>query len=62
VIAPDALVLAAAPDVPLVISSGAPATAAGRHEREFLVGLLGAILAIASAVGLALVAGGGVGG
>jgi hypothetical protein len=61
-IAPDALVLAAAPDVPLVISLGAPATAAGRHEREFLVGLLGAVLAIASAVGLALVAGGGFGG
>lgn len=57
-IAPDALVLASSPDVPLVISLGAPAAAAGRHEREFLIGLLGAVLAIVSAVGLAIVVGG----
>jgi hypothetical protein len=57
-IAPNALVLASSPDIPLVISQGAPAAAAGRHEREFLIGLLGAVLAIVSAVGLAILAGG----
>jgi hypothetical protein len=60
-IAPDALVLAAAPDVPLVIALGSPGAAAGRHEREFLLGLLGAVAAIASAMWLALVASGEVG-
>jgi hypothetical protein len=36
--------------------------AAGRHERQFLVGLLGAVLAIGSAMALALMLGGGLGG
>jgi hypothetical protein len=57
-IAPDALVLAATPDSPLIISLGAPAIAAGRHQREFLIGLLGAILAIGSAMALAIVVAG----
>ena len=61
-IAPDALVLAASAAVPLVIASGPPAAAADRQERLFLVGLLGAVLAIGSAVAMAAVVGGGVGG
>jgi hypothetical protein len=61
-IAPDALILAASPEVPLVIAVGAPSVAAGRHERQFLVGLLGAVVAIGSAMALALMLGGGLGG
>ena len=58
-IAPDALVLAAAPDAPLSISLGAPPAAEWRHRRQFLVGLLGAVLAIVSAMALAIMVGGG---
>jgi hypothetical protein len=61
-IAPDALILAASPEVALVIALGAPSVAAGRHERQFLVGLLGAVVAIGSAMALALMLGGGLGG
>ena len=57
-IAPDALVLAASETVPLVIASGPPAAVAGRAQRLFLVGLLGAVLAIGSAMALALMVGG----
>ena len=61
-IAPAELILAASPEVPLVIALGAPSVAAGRHERQFLVGLLGAVVAIGSAMALALMLGGGLGG
>ena len=61
-IAPDALILAASDAVPLVIASGLPAAAAGRQQRLFLVGLLGAVLAIGSAMAMAVMAGGGTGG
>jgi hypothetical protein len=61
-IAPEALILAASPDVPLIIALGAPSVAAGRQERQFLVGLLGAVVAIGSAMALALMLGGGLGG
>ncbi len=57
-IAPDALILAAGPDRPLLISLGEPGTAVERHRERFLAGLAGAILAIASAVVLALQLGG----
>jgi hypothetical protein len=60
-IAPDALIVAAAEDAPLVIAIGSPSVAAGRREREFLVGLLGAVVAIASAMALAVMLGGGLG-
>ena len=60
-IAPDDLVLAASAAVPLVIAAGAPAAAAGRQERRFLVGLLGAVLAIGSAMALAVMLNGGIG-
>jgi hypothetical protein len=54
-------VLAAGPDAPLVIALGPPEQAAARHREGFLVGLLGAVLAIGSAVALALALGGGLG-
>ena len=60
-IAPDALILAASETVPLVIAGGPPAAAAGRQERLFLIGLLGAVLAIGSAMAMAVMVGGGIG-
>jgi hypothetical protein len=59
-IAPDTLVLASAPDVPLLIAHGVPGAAAVRQQTTFLIGLLGAVLAIGSAVGLALLVSGGI--
>jgi hypothetical protein len=59
-IEPDALILATAPDAPLSIALGPPSAAAGRHERQFLVGLLGAVVAIVSAMALAVMLGGGI--
>jgi hypothetical protein len=53
-IAPRALVLASADDVPLVISLGAPVAVAARQRWLLVVGLLGAALAIAAAMALAL--------
>lgn len=47
---PDLLVLAAGPDAPLAIGVGTPGEAVAREHRRFLLGLLGAILAIASAI------------
>jgi hypothetical protein len=55
-IEPDLLVLASAPDAPLLVAWGSPAEVADRHRGRFLVGLLGAVLAIVSAIaGAALV-------
>src|SRR5262245_2097572 len=54
-IAPDALVLAADSEVPLVVSLGPPAAAESRQRQVFLSGLLGAVLAIVSATALAIV-------
>ena len=53
-IAPGDLVIAASDEVPLIVSLGAPATAAARHQVQFLIGLLGAVLAIGSAMAVAL--------
>jgi hypothetical protein len=47
---PDLLVLAASPDSPLLIAAGGPSEVVAREEGRFLVGLLGAVLAIGSAV------------
>jgi hypothetical protein len=47
---PDLLVIASAPDAPLLVAWGAPGEVAARHRGTFLVGLLGAVLAIVSAV------------
>src|SRR5258705_1407871 len=60
--APDALILAASETVPLVIAGGPPLAAAGPQERLVLVGLLGAVLAIGSAMAKAVMGGGGIGG
>ncbi len=51
---PNELVLASAPDVPLLIAYGAPGAVAERHQDRFSVGLLGAVIAIASALVLAI--------
>lgn len=58
-IPPDALVIAAMPDQPLLISLGPPAMVAARQQGRFLLGLLGAVVSIASAMTLAIVLGGG---
>ena len=60
-IAPETLVLASAPGLPLLIAHGVPEAAAGRQQRHFIVGLLGGVLAIGSAMALALLVGGGFG-
>ena len=60
-IAPDQLVVAAGADMPLLVAFGQPAVAAARHRDTFLVGLLGVVLAIGSAIVLAfaITSGGG---
>ena len=60
-IAPGDLVIAASPDERLIVALGPPAHAAARHERRFLLGLLGAVVAIVSAMALAIMVGGGFG-
>ena len=60
-IEPGALVLASAPDVPLLIAHGVPGVAAGRNQGTFVAGLLGAVLAIGSAMALAILVSGGFG-
>jgi hypothetical protein len=51
----DLLVIAAGPGSPLLIAAGSPDQLVGRENGRFLLGLLGAVLAIASAVGAAVV-------
>jgi hypothetical protein len=53
-LAPDVLVLASTPEARLIVADGSPGQAVGRQEQRFLVGLLGAVLAIGSAVVLAI--------
>ena len=57
-IAPDTLVLAASEGVPLLIAEGVPDAAVAREQGTFLVGLLGAALAVGSAIVAAAVLGG----
>ena len=59
-ISPEALVLAASADVPLVVGLGAPPAIAAREQGKFILGLIGAVVAIGSAMTLALLLGGGV--
>lgn len=47
---PDLLVLAAVPGAPLAIGIGTPGEAVAREQGRFLLGLLGAVLAIGSAI------------
>lgn len=58
-IPPDSLVLSTSEEVPMVISLGAPSTVAAREQGQFVLGLLGATLAIGSAMTLALILQGG---
>jgi hypothetical protein len=60
-IGPETLVMASAPDLPLLIAYGVPQAAVGRQQGRFIVGLLGAVLAIGSAMALALMVAGGLG-
>jgi hypothetical protein len=53
-IAPETLVVAATPTVPLLIAAGVPTAAESRNELGFMLGLGGAALAVVSAVALAL--------
>ncbi len=50
VIEPETLVLAVVPGVPLLIAHGIPSAVAGRGQGRFMIGLLGAVLAIGSAM------------
>jgi hypothetical protein len=53
-LAPDTLVIAASPGSSLLIATGGPGEVVARDRGRFLLGLLGALLAIASAGGGAL--------
>jgi hypothetical protein len=53
-IEPEALVLASSAEVPLLIAYGTPGAVMQRSQHRFTVGLLGAVLAIASAMVLAV--------
>jgi hypothetical protein len=59
-IAPDALILATSEEVPMLISLGAPTQVALRADRQFVLGLVGGALAIASAMALAIMIQGGI--
>jgi hypothetical protein len=60
-IGPEELVIAAAADTALLVALGPPSNAAARHQRRFLAGLLGAVLAIGSGIALAVMVTGGFG-
>ena len=55
------LVVAASPEVPLLIAYGTPGAAVDRHRETYLLGLLGAGLAIMSAMIFAIMLSGGFG-
>lgn len=57
-IAPETLVLASSAEVPLLIAHGAPGEVVERSRLTLAIGLLGAVLAIGSAMALALAVGG----
>lgn len=60
-IAPNALVVASSTEVPLLIAHGTPGAVMQRSQLRYLLGLLGAILAIASAMVFAILISGGFG-
>ena len=60
-IAPGSLVLAGQPGQRLLITSGTPALAVQRADDRFILGLIGAALAVACALALAWLASGGLG-
>jgi hypothetical protein len=53
-IAPGTLVLASSAEVPLLIAYGTPGSVMERSQRQLAIGLLGAVVAIASAMVLAI--------
>jgi hypothetical protein len=59
-IAPETLVLAASDEVPLLIAYGTPGAVVERGQTQLIVGLLGAVVAIASAMVLAVTINGGI--
>jgi len=60
-IEPETLVLAASAEVPLLIAFGTPGAIVDRHRETYLLGLLGASLAIVSAMIFAIMLSGGFG-
>lgn len=58
-IAPETLVIAASDEVPLLIAHGVPGAVVERGQVQFIVGLLGAIVAIVSAMVVAIDLSGG---
>jgi hypothetical protein len=60
-ISPESLVLAASADAPLLIAYGTPTVVVGRDRARFIAGMLGAVVAIASALILAIAFSGGFG-
>jgi hypothetical protein len=59
-IAAEELVVAAAPECPLLIAQGPPGAAEARNQGQFVLGLLGALLAIGAAFVLAFELTGGI--
>jgi hypothetical protein len=53
-IGPDLLVIASAPDAPLLVAWGAPGEVVARNQAAFSLGLVGAVLAIISVLGGAM--------
>ena len=60
-IAPEDLVMAASAEVPLLIAHGMPSAVVDRHRETYVLGLLGASLAIVSAMIFAIMLSGGFG-
>ena len=60
-IEPETLVVAASDEVPLLIAYGTPIAASGRQQDRFLLGLIGAIVSVVSAMVFAIMLGGGFG-
>jgi len=59
-IAPEELVVAATPECPLLIAQGVPGAAEARNQGQFVMGLLGALLAIGAVFVLAFELTGGI--
>lgn len=60
-IAPDTLVVASSAEVPLLIAHGTPGAVMERSQLRYVLGMLGAVLAIGSAMVFAIVISGGFG-
>jgi hypothetical protein len=60
-IAPNALVLASSSEVPMLIAYGTPGVVMQRGQARYMLGLLGAVLAIGSAMVFAIMINGGFG-